>query len=270
MRRGSSRRFDFPASCNDKNPRFAAGDFCMLATMKFQRIDYRGLNGKQQEIHNFQKVAALLADYGFNCIKLADDWQGADFLAYHHEGRETLKVQLKSRLTIDQKYQGKGLHIAFPLERQWCVVDHDELLRHIERQGDWLETNSWKINRNYHTAKPPLSLRVNFLDQYMLSDPRTVASLMMDAPDPMGLRGDRYLWSEMRSLFATSFLPESPEELDALITRAFLEVTGKAFADEDVFVKRYDKGGMSSGWVSVDFWRNKAIPLMRQRLAEMI
>jgi hypothetical protein len=35
-----------------------------------------------------QKVAAILGDYGFNCIKLADDWQGADFLPYHKDGSQ--------------------------------------------------------------------------------------------------------------------------------------------------------------------------------------
>ncbi len=49
----------------------------------FKKIPYDQLNGKQKEIFNFQKIAATFADYGFNCIKLADDWQGADFLAYH-------------------------------------------------------------------------------------------------------------------------------------------------------------------------------------------
>ncbi len=44
--------------------------------MKLQRIQYAELNSRQQEIFNFQKVAGLLADFGFNCIKLADDWQG--------------------------------------------------------------------------------------------------------------------------------------------------------------------------------------------------
>jgi hypothetical protein len=43
-------------------------------------IKYNDLNSKQKEIYNFQKVAAFLADYGFNCIKLADDWQGADLV----------------------------------------------------------------------------------------------------------------------------------------------------------------------------------------------
>ena len=42
--------------------------------MKLEKVQYENLNSKQKEIYNFQKVAAILADYGFNCIKLADDW----------------------------------------------------------------------------------------------------------------------------------------------------------------------------------------------------
>ena len=63
--------------------------------MELERVDYADLSSKQKEIFNFQKIAGALADYGFNCIKLADDWQGADFLAYHKDGEQTLKVQLK-------------------------------------------------------------------------------------------------------------------------------------------------------------------------------
>lgn len=53
--------------------------------MKLKKIDYCELNPKQKEIYNFQKLAGILADYGFNCIKLSDDWNGADFLAYHKD-----------------------------------------------------------------------------------------------------------------------------------------------------------------------------------------
>ena len=45
----------------------------------FKPVSYRDLNAKQKELFNFQKIAARLADYGFNCIKLADDWQGSGF-----------------------------------------------------------------------------------------------------------------------------------------------------------------------------------------------
>ena len=47
--------------------------------MKLEKIKYKDLTPRQQEQYNFQKVAAKLADYGFNCIKLTDDWHGADF-----------------------------------------------------------------------------------------------------------------------------------------------------------------------------------------------
>ena len=97
--------------------------------MKLERVDYADLSSKQKEIFNFQKIAGALADYGFNCIKLADDWQGADFLAYHRDGEQTLKVQLKARVTIDRKYLGKDLYMAFPHNGIWYLVHHDELVR---------------------------------------------------------------------------------------------------------------------------------------------
>jgi len=50
---------------------------------RFEKVEYRGLNARQKELINFQELAGRLAVYGFNCIKLADDWRGADFLAFH-------------------------------------------------------------------------------------------------------------------------------------------------------------------------------------------
>jgi hypothetical protein len=89
--------------------------------MQLCKIVYESLNSRQKEIFNFQKISGVLAEYGFNCIKLADDWQGADFLAYHNDRLDTLKVQLKSRLTIDKKYEGKELFVAFPFNGHWYL-----------------------------------------------------------------------------------------------------------------------------------------------------
>ena len=111
--------------------------------MNLTKIRYSDLNGKQKEIYNFQKVTAKLADYGFNCIKLADDWQGADFLAYHKEGSDTLKVQLKARLTIDKKYSGKELYMCFPIKGRWHLIKHDFLVSMISDNTDWLKSDSW-------------------------------------------------------------------------------------------------------------------------------
>ena len=123
-------------------------------------VDYTLLGAKQQEIYNFQKVAALLADYGFNCIKLADDWNGADFIADHIGGGLTLRVQLKGRLTIATKYSAKALHIAFPIKGVWYMVDHDRLLELCDVHTDWLKTTSWSTGGHYSsvTANPALKL----------------------------------------------------------------------------------------------------------------
>ncbi len=122
--------------------------------MKLQRVAYEQLTGKQKEIFNFQKVAAKLADYGFNCIKLDDDWHGADFLAYHKDGDQTLKVQLKSRLTISKKYIGKDLYICFRHGDDWYLIDHDTLVDILGGLTGWLRTSSWRKHAGYSSATP--------------------------------------------------------------------------------------------------------------------
>jgi|GEM_PF-573716 len=235
--------------------------------MKFERIDYQSLSAKQQEIFNFQKIAGVLADYGFNCIKLADDWLGADFLAYHKDGVETLKVQLKSRLTIDKKYQHKGLHIAFPLDGGWCLIDHDELVNIIGKATGWLETPSWNMNEQYHSAKPSQKL-IAALQDFIVGRNGLFGQLFENEPTQWGLRGDPHLWQAMREHFKSTVLPAKICEIDELIETAFHKLTEYPISSDEAFlVERFAYGGMSSGMISPAFWRETAIPLLRYRYA---
>ena len=134
---------------------------------KLKKINYSALNSKQQENYNFQKVAALLADYGFNCMRLSDDWQGADFLAYHVNGKDTLKVQLKSRLTISKKYRGRGVHIAFPIGEVWYLLEHVRLTRIVDRTTGWRNTTSWTKHGGYSSPHPGKTLE-NALAPYKI------------------------------------------------------------------------------------------------------
>ena len=93
----------------------------------FQPIAYADLNSRQKENYNFQKVAARLADYGFNSLRLTDDWQGADFIACHIDGETFLKVQLKGRFVLDRKYLGKDIHIAFLHRDDLYLYPHDAI-----------------------------------------------------------------------------------------------------------------------------------------------
>lgn len=131
------------------------------------RVAYSDLNAKQKEIFNFQKVAALLADYGFNCIKLADDWQGTDFLAYHYHGEQTLKVQLKAGLEIHKKYQGRDLHMAFRVNALWYLIEHDALVKLCAKHTTYLTTKEWREKHWYYTAGPNANL-VEALNPYLI------------------------------------------------------------------------------------------------------
>ena len=118
----------------------------------FEPIRYETLNARQKEIFNFQKLSATLADYGFNCMKLADDWGGADFIAYHVITTTTLKIQLKSRITIGKKYAGKDIWIAFPHNGFWYLIEHDRLVEKIGQSTDWLKSPSWLTGNGYSSG----------------------------------------------------------------------------------------------------------------------
>jgi hypothetical protein len=111
----------------------------MSVALKLQKIDFRKLNARQKESHNFQKISGLLADYGFTAIRLSDDWNGADFLAQHVDGKTLLRVQLKSRLGIYRKYQGKNLWVCFPDRGDWYLYPHDVVLPPFAEDNQYQE-----------------------------------------------------------------------------------------------------------------------------------
>jgi hypothetical protein len=112
------------------------------------RVSYEALKSRQQENYNFQKVSAVLADYGFVTLRLSDDWQGADFIAQHVDG-EFLKVQLKGRLEIDKKYLGRDLHVCFPSEGKWYLFAHDEVCEKLLAISSVATTQSWREEGSY-------------------------------------------------------------------------------------------------------------------------
>ncbi|MEM9631637.1 MAG: hypothetical protein AAGA50_09955 [Pseudomonadota bacterium] len=136
----------------------------------FKRIAYSDLNSRQKENYNFQKVAARLADYGFNSIRLTDDWQGADFIAVHIDGETFLKVQLKGRLVIDRKYQGKGIHIAFLHGDSLYLYDHDEFVRYLETNGKiGADSVTWH-EEGFRSWPNPPAWAITYLDEFRISE----------------------------------------------------------------------------------------------------
>ena len=91
-----------------------------------------------------------------------------------------------------------------------------------------------------------------------------------DLFDPLpafpGARGDPFLWFEMQQSLARIPLPEDTTLLRRALGASFFVHTGlEVSSDQPLFVQRFDRGGMSSGFVSPESWRKDLIPLLLQR-----
>ena len=129
--------------------------------IRLEKIEYKRLKARQKETYNFHRVAAALAEFGYNSLLLSDDWLGADFIAYHKDGEIFYRVQLKSRIVVDQKYFGKGLYIAALSKQRLFVYPHDEVVDRIDKAGRINHTKSWSENRSYGwPGAPPWLLEI--------------------------------------------------------------------------------------------------------------
>ena len=90
-------------------------------------------------------------------------------------------------------------------------------------------------------------------------------------PEQWGLRGDPSLWAELQTHFNSNEMPSSVSEFRAQLETIIQQLTGCDLdSDDAVFVPRYDAGGMSSGHVSPEFWREFAIPLLCERFGKTV
>lgn len=111
--------------------------------MNRTKINYGDLNARAKENYNAAKLCALLADYGYTCMRLSDDWQYADLIAIGIEG-DHLAIQLKARPGVFTKYVGKNLLMGFPIRGEWYLIDHDELCQRFEEAiPNFRNTKSW-------------------------------------------------------------------------------------------------------------------------------
>jgi len=90
-----------------------------------------------------------------------------------------------------------------------------------------------------------------------------IRTIFKTPPSQFGLRGDDYLWEDLESYFSNKPFPESESLLIEQIHTAMEELTGSStLGQQNFFVRKYSKGGMSSGVVSHDFWEKNGIPLL--------
>lgn len=100
----------------------------------------------------------------------------------------------------------------------------------------------------------------------------SLSELFQTEPISWGCRGDPYLWQEMSEVLAALPLPPSEAQLAEILEATFERLVGLPISahESSVFVERHAHGGMSSGGISLVFWREKALPslLARYRTAQ--
>ena len=94
----------------------------------------------------------------------------------------------------------------------------------------------------------------------------SISELFEPAPERWGLRGDPYLWEELKKHFKGKALPSSADDLQAELHKAVAALVGvNLHTDESTFIERFSHGGMSSGSISHGFWLEFAFPMLLNR-----
>ncbi|MBV9790905.1 MAG: hypothetical protein JOZ51_22110 [Chloroflexi bacterium] len=99
-----------------------------------------------------------------------------------------------------------------------------------------------------------------------MSTPKNLADLFESQPWQWGLRGDPYLWRDMQAHLAEHAYPPTEAVFMSLLEQTYQQLTGVPLTNrEPLFIERYSHGGMSSGYISPQFWSDTAFPLLRSR-----
>ena len=100
-----------------------------------------------------------------------------------------------------------------------------------------------------------------------------MADLFDPEPATWGLRGDPYLWRALRDHLSETDMPASAEAVVSLLHAALGEVAGLDLVSDttsSVYRAQYARGGMSSGMISLDTWRQQLMPILVARARTLL
>ncbi len=151
--------------------------------------------------------------------------------------------------------------------KELIPVDYAELVTDLAAKGP-RELLSEAIARYPSETKPTLESFI--APKTQLGMIKRVSDLFEKRPVQFGLRGDFELWKDLEERFEDMEMPNTEDELRKLIEAEFEKCTKHQISEiEDFHLEKYDRSGMSTGWVVPKFWAEKAIPFLLSRFQEL-
>lgn len=134
------------------------------------KVDYNKLKSKEKESYNFHKFASTLAEYGYDCERLFNDSEGADFIAISNDHKKIIKLQNKStNIGLSKKYMGKDIYVIFRSSDYLYCFPHDELIEWIPNNNlNYLNTKSWQKKGIYNITDTTNKKLMKYLKNYRI------------------------------------------------------------------------------------------------------
>lgn len=92
------------------------------------------------------------------------------------------------------------------------------------------------------------------------------SELFEPEPENWGLRGDPFLWQEMKEYFGDKEIPDTKEAFEYSLIKYCSDRCKVDFnTAENVYIEDFANGGFSSGEVCCTWWRYTGFPLLLSR-----
>ncbi len=142
------------------------------------------------------------------------------------------------------------------------------------KYGKWVLTqNEIHFNNDFIFGRVMAESIFNYIEDkyplYKIIENRDKANIIFEEPFQYGLRGDPYLWKELKIMYESTDI-NSEDDFRNLLNKTFVNVTGEYPKLGKIYtVPRYNFGGMSNGGVHGSFWIEKGFPILIERFKKL-
>ena len=178
-----------------------------------------------------------------------------------------IKLHLPESYTMDWNAFKEVIYEVERLPTNIIFYGYHSFEERFSEDANTLRSIIFAFNKTSNKSQFYLDYNKGLPKEVDLSNP---SWLLHHRPFQYGLRGDQPLWNELEEAFKHLHYPKTKDELVTQIHSSIEKLTqNKLLESDSFFVDKYNKGGMSGGYVSSSFWLNSAIPMIVGRYRVM-